>query len=307
MKRGRRPRRRVSVLKETAEEKGWIEISFDIHPMAHEALSAFLFDLGCEGVVSEDFDEKTLKGYLALEIDIEEVKTRINLFLHRLKEIFPEVQIPEPVLRRLEEEDWNLTWRQFFRPERITPKLLVLPAWEPLPDGVDGHVLRIDPGPAFGTGQHPTTKMCLKAMEEITLNPPWTMLDVGTGSGILAIYGALLGASPILAIDIDPEALRWASRNAELNECSRAIEVSGRPIQDLKKRFTLITANLTLHPILELFTHFSRLLKTGGWLILSGLLEEQMTKIKEALPENGFQQYREFLQEEWGCLIGKRL
>ena len=292
---------------DSAEGKGWIEISFDIQPAAHEALSSFLFDLGCQGVVSEDFDEKTLKGYLPLGKNLEEQKTRINLFLHRLKEIFSDIQIPEPVLRRLEEEDWNLKWRQFFPPERVTPNLLVLPAWEPLPEGVDGHVLRIDPGPAFGTGQHPTTQMCLKALEGLPRGAMGSMLDVGTGSGVLAIYGALLGASPIMAIDIDPEAVRWALRNAELNQCSRAIEVSVRPIQDLKKRFTLITANLTLHPILELFPHFSRLLKTGGWLILSGLLDEQMTKIKKALPGNGFQQYGEFLQEEWGCLIGKRL
>ena len=173
----------MGVLKESAEEKGWIEISFDIQPIVHEALSAFLFDMGCEGVVSEDFDEKTPKGYLPLGKNLEEAKTRINIFLHRLKEIFPEIQIPEPVLRKLEEEDWNLKWRQFFRPECVTPNLLVLPAWEPLPEGVDGHVLRIDPPGArpLARVSIPPPGCALRRWKRSPLNPPWTMIDVGTG------------------------------------------------------------------------------------------------------------------------------
>jgi ribosomal protein L11 methyltransferase len=293
------------MLKAPAEGVGWIEISFDIQPNVHEALSAFLFDMGCEGVVSEDFGEKTLRGYLPPGQNIEAAKTRIYLFLHRLKEIFPEIQIPEPVLRKLEEENWNLKWRQFFRPEHVTPNLLILPAWEPLPEGVEGHVLLIDPGPAFGTGQHPTTRMCLRAMEEISLNPPWTMLDVGTGSGILAIYGAMLGAAGITAVDIDPEALRWASRNIELNHRSEVIEVSKQPIEKITGRFSLLAANLTLNPILDLFPHFSRILDPGGCLILSGLLRDQVEKVKEPLAKNGLNSCKEFFSEEWACLVAR--
>jgi len=281
----------------------WIEISFDIHPALHEALSAFLFELGCEGVVSEDFEEKTLKGYLPLEIGIEEAKAGIQTFLHRLGEIFPQIPIPQPVFRKLEEEDWNLKWRRFFRPEHITPNLLVLPAWEPLPEGAQGHLLRIDPGPAFGTGQHPTTRMCLRAMEEIAVKPPWTLLDVGTGSGILAIYGAMLGAASVKAVDIDPEALRWASRNIELNRCSDLIEVTGLSVESIRERFSLVAANLTLNPIRELMPRFSDLLKGDGWLILSGILREQEKRVQESLSLNGFHQVREHRQEEWVCLI----
>ncbi len=171
---------------------GWLEISIHLPPVAHDPLSAFLFDLGCSGIVSEDFQDHTLKAYLPFQEDLEDIRSRIEVFLQNLKEVFPEAHSPKWTLKKIEDRDWSRNWRRFFRSERVTLGVMIVPAWESLPPSFEGHVIRIDPGPAFGTGQHPTTRMCLEAMERLQISPSWTMLDVGTGSGILAIYGAIL-------------------------------------------------------------------------------------------------------------------
>jgi len=282
---------------------GWLEISIQIPPVTHDSLSAFLFDLGCTGIVSEDFQDHTFKGYLPFQKDLEDIRNRIEVFLAQLREIFPEAHSPKWVFKKLEDQDWHTNWRQFFRPDRVTSRLMVVPAWEPLPPPFEGHVIRIDPGPAFGTGQHPTTRMCLEAMENLHFSPPWTLLDVGTGSGILAIYGAILGAEGIEAIDLDSEALRWARHNIELNGLSGTIEVFDKPFEEYVDSFSLIVANLILDEILKLFPHFGRCLNLGGYLVLSGLLTEQVGGLRKVLGEYGFVEGETIYQEEWGCMV----
>jgi ribosomal protein L11 methyltransferase len=236
-----------------------------------------------------------------------------------LNEIFPEIPSPELTLTETEDQDWNRNWRRFFHADRVTPNLMIVPAWEPMPDAIDGHVIRIDPGPAFdghviridpgpafGTGQHATTRMCLEAMEKIHFPKTWTMLDVGTGSGILATYGAQLGASRILAIDIDPEALRWAERNIQINDLSEFIDLSTTPLEQVKGTFSVLTANLILGQILKLFHRFSHLLRPGGWLILSGILKDQVEEVKGTLNEYRFREIEILYQEDWACMIVKK-
>lgn len=287
------------------DSTSWLEISIDVHPSAHEALSAFLFDLGCEGIVTEDFGGRTLKAYWPFRQDPEELRNRIAGFLADLGSIFPEARSSECGLRNLQDEDWGRSWRRFFHPDRVTPNLMIYPAWEPVPESIHGEVLRIDPGPAFGTGQHPTTRMCLRAMEMNLPTGPWSMLDVGTGSGILALYAARLGASEITAIDTDPEALRWAERNASLNGLGNALEISGVLLEDLHGTFSLVAANLILGTIVELFPFFPPVLMPGGALILSGLLREQAGRVRELAEDHGLRHGDTMFQEEWACVILK--
>jgi ribosomal protein L11 methyltransferase len=287
----------------TSEHPGWLEISINIDPVAHEALSSFLFDLGCEGIVSESFNDPTIKAYLLFAEDLEEIRNRIDLFLNNLKEIFPETGFLSLKISRIENQDWYTAWRRFFKPNQATQNLMIIPAWEAIPESMKCHVIRIDPGPAFGTGKHPSTRMCLQAMEEIGFAGPWNMLDIGTGSGILAIYGAKLGAERITATDIDPEALRWAKRNIELNEIPIEIVLSSEDISDLEENFSLITANLILSTILDLDPQFRRLLAPEGRLVLSGILREQKKAVEDSLNENGLVVYQSLFQEEWVCLI----
>ena len=294
-----------------------MEISVEADPVAHEALCAFLFDLGCEGLVTEDFGETGVKGYLPLGQDLKgdislqenvaDLGNRINIFLRNLRNIFPEIQPPKLHFQKIEHQDWNRSWRRFFHADQITPNLMIVPAWEPIPYAFKGVVIRMDPGPAFGSGQHPTTRMCLEAMEDTSsFESSWNMLDVGTGSGILAIYGAKLGAERIVALDLDPEAIRWAERNIALNHLSGAIELSTGPLEQWQDRFSLVVANLVLDPILVLFPHLLRVLEPGGRLILSGILRDQVNRVMARFADHDGHHVQVFFQEEWACLVARK-
>jgi ribosomal protein L11 methyltransferase len=285
------------------EHPGWLEISVDVDPATHEALSAFLFDMGCEGVVSEDFNDYTIKAYLLFQKDIEDIRNRIEIFLQDLGNIFPEARASKLKIRSIEDQDWGISWRRFFHADQVTRNLMVIPEWEPVPASLKCHFIKIDPGPAFGTGQHHTTRMCLLSMEKSCFKGPWSMLDIGTGSGILAMYGVKLGAERVAAIDIDPEAVRWAGRNIELNGLLSEIELSSRPLEEWKERFSLVTANLILGTILDLSPYFPRVLAPDGRLIMSGILREQVGEVEERLHEYGLQIEDRIFQEEWACLI----
>ncbi len=290
------------------DHREWLEIEIDIHPVTHEAVSAFLFDLGCQGVMNRGPSHNlTLNAFVPLQKGLKKTRREIDRFLFDLIAIFPEAESYSLRLTKVKDKDWGLSWRKFFRPERITPMLIIIPAWEVIPESVTEHVIRIDPGPAFGTGQHATTRMCLKAMEEMPFDNAWTMLDVGTGSGILSIYGAKLGARKVVGLDIDPEAIRWAKNNISLNGLSKKIELSSHPIEKCEESFSLITANLTRNIILDLLGHFYRLLPHGGQMILSGILREEIGPIQEALSKNGFQTRDSICQDEWACLIVKKM
>ena len=262
--------------------------------------------MGCKGVVTDNFMDKTLKAYLPLMNNLENTRNRLDLFLQDLKKIFPEIQSPETRINIIKDQDWGKNWRRFFRPDRVTQRLMVLPAWEPVSDFKKGMVIRIDPGPAFGTGQHPTTRMCLMAMEKINFSDPWTMLDVGTGSGILSIYASMLGASRVVAIDNDPEAIRWAEWNMRLNGLWGKIELSSHSIETLKDNFSLLAANLILGSILNLLPYFERILDHKGWLILSGILWEQVKEVKEKLAEYAFHKDQVLHDREWACIIASK-
>jgi ribosomal protein L11 methyltransferase len=286
----------------THEHPGWLEISIDVDPVAHEALGAFLIDMGCEGVVSEDFEDYTLRSYLLFQKAIEDIRIKIDLFLQDLGDIFPEAKSSEVKIRIIKDQDWTVVWRRFFHAEQVTENLMVIPDWEPIPSSLKCHFIKIDPGPAFGTGQHPTTRMCLLSMERIRFKDPWTMLDIGTGSGILAIYGVKLGAGRVAAVDIDPEAIRWAKRNIELNSLPLKIDLSSKPIDDCEERFSLVTANLILGTIFDLSPCFPRVLFPDGQLILSGILRGQVKDVDARLHENGLYIKDVSFREEWACL-----
>lgn len=283
----------------------WIEIVVHADPDTHETVSDFLVEgLGCDGVLF-DASGKALKAYLPGGTDVDALRFRIKAFLFTLAAGFPGRDEPSYVLSRIQDQDWGTAWRKHFRPEQVTPGLLVLPAWESPPRELRGRLIRMDPGPAFGTGSHPTTRMCLQALEDLAPDGGWSLLDVGTGSGILAMYGALLGAAPVEAVDVDEEALRWASWNLELNDLRRAVRLSGTPLREWDRTFSVVTANLVLETILELLPGFSRVVAAEGTLVLSGLLQTQVPRVTPVLIRSGFRVVRELRAEEWSCVLAE--
>jgi ribosomal protein L11 methyltransferase len=143
-------------------------------------------------------------------------------------------------------------------------------------------------------------------METISRPDPWTLLDVGTGSGILAVYGAKLGARKVVAMDIDPEAVRWAERNVRLNGLEGDIQLSAVPLDQWKETFFMVTANLILGTILDLMSQFPRVVKPEGWLILSGLLRDQVERVKSPLEDQGFVLYETLFQKEWAAILARK-
>jgi ribosomal protein L11 methyltransferase len=297
--------RQLPVVPSTSDSPGWIEITIYIHPAVQDALGAFFFDHGVSGVLTEDAPP-CIKIYLPADADAEGVLVQTREFLKELTAVFPEAEFATIDIKRIENENWGLAWRRFFGAEWVTPHLLIQPPWEPAPASVAGHMLRMDPGPAFGTGKHASTKMCLEAMEGLALPAGWAMIDVGTGSGILALYGALLGAGRILALDTDPDALSWAKKNLMLNGRPKVIELSSRPLETVTERFHLVVANLNLATILDLLPHLLRVSRESGALILSGILREQCEAVIHGLSRFEVFEPRLLAREEWAALVIRR-
>lgn len=286
----------------------WIEVTIEADPVTHEAISNFLMEMpGCGGVAAEQSGNRMLKAYLPDEgSSAEGIGLHIEAFLQKLRAFFPDAGPSSLQLDRIQDQDWRTAWRIHFGPEQVTPGLLILPAWSPAPSESKTRILRMDPGPAFGTGSHPTTRMCLQAMENSAPKRAFSLLDVGTGSGILAMYGVLLGASACFAMDVDEEALRWAEWNIHLNGLDGKVELSAAPISKLKKTFSMVTANLVLDVILDIMPCFPRLVGRGGTLILSGLLREQVPLVLPDLARSGFTVVGRLEKGEWACIVAGR-
>ena len=205
------------------------------------------------------------------------------------------------LLETIDETDWQAKFQQQFNAKRYG-KLWVYPSWQdnPEPEGIS---LRLDPGLAFGTGKHPTTDLCLHWLGEQNLAQV-SVLDFGCGSGILALAAAKLGAQPVVAIDIDPQALKATEQNRAANDISpkqvRVADVSAIAGQ----RFSVIVANILAGPLLELRDHFVALLQAKGELILSGILSSQVDVIKTAYGEH-FELVSVEIREDWARIAYK--
>ena len=205
------------------------------------------------------------------------------------------------LLETIDETDWQAKFQQQFNAKRYG-KLWVYPSWQdnPEPEGIS---LRLDPGLAFGTGKHPTTDLCLQWLGEQNLAQV-SVLDFGCGSGILALAAAKLGAQPVVAIDIDPQALKATEQNRAANYISpkqvRVADVSAIAGQ----RFSVIVANILAGPLLELRDHFVALLQAKGELILSGILSSQVDVIKTAYGEH-FELVSVEIREDWARIAYK--
>jgi ribosomal protein L11 methyltransferase len=214
-------------------------------------------------------------------------------------------------MRRVAEEDWAEAWKAHFKPLKVTDRLVIRPPWEDYAPAAGELVLTIYPGMAFGTGRHPTTLLCLRALEEVwgpglpQLADPWQVLDVGTGTGILALAAARLGAG-VLAIDVDPEAVAAALENVRLNALEERILVEPTLLHAIRQQFALILANLTAPDLLHLAEGLTGHLVGGGALIISGFMEKDLPQLQARFLGLGLKEAGYQTQEEWGVLILRR-
>lgn len=205
----------------------------------------------------------------------------------------------------VDDEDWKDKWKEYFKPTKITDRLVVKPTWEDYQRTGEEVIIEIDPGMAFGTGTHETTALCMELMEQY-LKEGQQVMDIGCGSGILSIAAAKLGSSRVLGVEIDPDAVRTAEENAEANGVSETVAIrEGDLAKDITEQADLIAANLIAPLVMELSGSAAEHLREGGIYISSGILIEQRDKVEEAVSQAGFEILEVREKGDW-CAIAAR-
>jgi ribosomal protein L11 methyltransferase len=251
------------------------------------------------GTVIEETREGTVvKAYFPLDTGPEPGAGALSALAHH----FPHLR---PLDRPLLEEEWMQGWRSFFPPLPVGEKLLILPPWERRRPPHGRVTVVIDPGPAFGTGHHPTTQMCLEAVE-CSLKPGMRVLDMGTGSGILAIAAARLGAKKVVALDTDWVATKAARGNARANRVLGRVSVRTSSLNGRLKPFDLLLANISSRTIIELARPLARAARPGAVLAASGFLAESLSAVERALGEAGWRPINVLTGDEWRTLVVSR-
>ena len=296
----------------------WLEISVEADAEAVDAVSEVFnrFNGGESGhggaaVTVSGFGEDgvlrapiiTVSTYLACDGTEHERRRRIEEALWHLRQLHA---FSEPRVRTLAEEDWANAWKAHYHPFRVGERLVIAPSWEPPTLEAGDLLIVLDPGMAFGTGLHPSTRLCLTFLE-MHLRPGDTVLDLGTGSGILAIAAAKLGAAFVLARDIDPVAVEVAKENVARNAVSSIVRVEEGSLPERTDRFDLVLVNILAEVIVRLLSEgLADLVCPGGSLILSGIIASKADDVRAALAERGFTSVQRRDEGEWVALLAAR-
>jgi ribosomal protein L11 methyltransferase len=293
----------------------WLEVRLTVDGELAEAVADLLARHTTGGVAIESALEGEeaarpdapviVRGYLPADESLEARRTSVEQGLWHLGMIHP---LPAPAFRTVAEEDWAEAWKEHYHPIRIGRRLLVLPAWLPSPDEERLPIV-LDPGMAFGTGTHPSTQLCLAALEDY-LHPGDEVVDLGCGSGILSIAAVRLGARHVQALDIDPLAVRITRENAERNGVAAQIAVSAGSLQDLlgacAPSADVLVANI-LAPVLDEMARqgLASAVRPGGVLILAGVLAEQADALDSTCLDHGLERLELREAGEWRALVLK--
>ncbi len=207
-------------------------------------------------------------------------------------------------VRTVCDEQWKDNWKEYFKPAKITDRIVIKPSWEDYKKASDDEIIiEIDPGAAFGTGKHPTTTMCIKALEKF-VNSDSCVLDVGCGSGILSIAAGLLGAKDVLGIEIDPVAVTVAGENVEMNGLSSRVAVKeGDLTKGVDYKADIVVANLMADLVVMLSKDVRRHLKEGGYYVSSGILAEKKEYVAGEIEKCGFKIAEVLEEDEWVAIV----
>lgn len=277
------------------------ELRIMLERVFEEVVVDFLEHAGSMGVSMDVGGERgTVTGFFAEDVDQSGLEIRLRL---ALAEVDAPVDSWDLTWKLLPDCDWAEAWKEFYHPLPIGHKLLILPSWYEIPEDNQRIIIRMDPEMAFGSGTHATTRGCLELLEECAeARPLGRVLDMGTGSGILAIWAALLGAGQVIATDLDPVAVETATRNCHQNgivvgvEMVHTQEVPSGPFQT-------IVANILASVLIGVASRLVAVLAPGGRLILSGILREQALDVQRAFEGQGVGLLHMRLFEEWAVLV----
>ncbi|AGL00837.1 50S ribosomal protein L11 methyltransferase [Desulfoscipio gibsoniae] len=302
----------------------WLEIAVTAPAELVEAVANIFNEIGSGGVVIEDpaliidlvtngtaetvapalklpqSGQSVVKGYFCCDCALAD---RLERLSHRLTDL--------PVFwqtREVREQDWATAWQKYYKPVRVGKNIVIKPSWEDYTARAGETVIELDPGMAFGCGTHATTAMCLTLLEELA--PVHAVVyDVGTGSGILSVAAALLGARQVTAVDIDELAVRAARENAERNGVAdRVTAVQGNLLDNLAGgQADLVVANIIADVIIRLAPDAAAALKPGGRLVASGIIKDRAEEVRRALDDAGLEPLKELTKGEWVAMVYRRV
>ncbi|MBU2552456.1 MAG: 50S ribosomal protein L11 methyltransferase [Proteobacteria bacterium] len=294
-------------------DRQWLEISVYHPPEVAEAVAAYLFECGASALSLEEDSQDPAQwvstaGFKA-HPGQDHPATDLPAFLVTLADIFDLPEPPRWLRRQVPQGDWAEKWKEGLSPIEIGPSLVVKPTWCEYTPRPGQKIIELDPGLAFGTGRHATTYMCLEALERFCRPSDRTglrILDLGTGSGILALAAAALGQTHIIAVDVDPEAIRVAAENVALAGAGSSITLACSGSEALTGHFDLILANLTAADLKQVSPDLARLSAPGATLILSGILDDQAEDLARHYAGSGFEILERLSGDEWRTFILKR-
>jgi len=307
----------------------WCEISIQTTHEATELIAEIFNDLGATGVVIEDpelvndyitsgkwdytdipiateTEVVTEKAYLAVDGELE---GKLQTFRQEVKALEDRgVSIAPGIITtsELADEDWSDTWKQYFHTEKPGDRIVIKPSWESYEPKDDEIVVELDPGAAFGTGTHATTSMCICELEKL-VKPGMKVFDVGTGSGILSIIAAKLGAKDIQAVDYDDSVLKIVQENLEENHVEDLISVAQSDLmQNVHGKANLVIANIVADIIIRLFDQLDDHLEEDGTLLTSGIIEDRIDDVINAASAHGYGVVKRMENKGWACITFKK-
>ncbi|GAB6929548.1 50S ribosomal protein L11 methyltransferase [Paenibacillus sp. JCM 10914] len=322
----------------------WRELTIHTTEEAVEMITNFLHEAGAGGVSIEEsgstnkkrdtslgqwFDEivpfndipegfAVIKGYFDETTTLDEIHNEISPRVDELKDFGIDTGEVRYEMKTVNEDEWATAWKQYFKPIRVSNRLTIKPTWEEYtPESEEEHIIELDPGMAFGTGTHPTTSLCLRTLEMVVQGGE-EIIDVGTGSGILAIGAARLGAAHILALDLDPVAVSSATENARLNGLEEKITVKesdllsvliDKSVQSelgVALPVQIVVANILAEVILLFIDDVYQALQSGGVYIASGIYKNKEELVQAALVSSGFQIADICREDDWVAFVARK-
>ncbi|GBG95001.1 ribosomal protein L11 methyltransferase [Ligilactobacillus salitolerans] len=290
----------------------WNKLSVRCTVETQEAVSNILIENGAEGLQIEDEPTQemvSLDTYFAEDFDLIPLVARIKEQIANLAEFGLDPGDFQVGTEQLDDSSWADEWKKYYHTTRISRYLAIAPSWED-EGSFDAQttLIKLDPGKSFGTGTHPTTILALHGLESVLSGKHESMIDVGTGSGVLSIAARLLGAGHIEAYDVEDESLKAASENFALNYCFADINLKKNDLlNDVNGQYDLITANILAEIIVPLIPQAFEHLKTDGKLILSGIIADKLPLIQETLHQHGFEVLETMNIKDWYGIVAVKL
>lgn len=306
-----------------------VELAVKINPVWSEYVSGILIEkIGCSGVVTDEKHYKDeiliketpdiVKGYLSFvdsaPVDLDEIR---NILLNERKELvssgIKEESLGEWTLTATEisDEEWAHSWKKYWHPQKISEKVVICPSWEEYKPKDKEIIINLDPGSAFGTGTHPTTRLCVQALEQIMPESKAAfssvkIADIGTGSGILAVAGIKLGADFAVGVDNDASVISVAEENAEKNNVSDKCRFYTGVASDVEGEYEIVVANILAHVLIEAMPELAPLVKQRGKVVLSGIISEKSQAVQDSCLQNGLKIISVLEEENWVAIIAEK-